>query len=76
MAAHIKDVETALRNLSEAKEKLEGLYVREVGEKVHAYYERQSKMALMSLQVKKELEAIESSYGNLIELQEESMFQH
>jgi hypothetical protein len=74
LLAHIGDVEAAMRELGEAKEKLEGLYAKEVAEKVHAYYEKQSRMALLSLQVKKELEAIESNYGTLIEIEDEGRF--
>jgi uncharacterized phage-associated protein len=40
-------------------------------ERVQVYYEKQSHAAMLSLQVKRELEAIESSYGTLIEAQEE-----
>lgn len=41
-----------------AKEQLEGLYSRELVERVQVYYEKQSHAALLSLQVKREIEAI------------------
>jgi hypothetical protein len=38
LLVHIRDVEAAMKELAEAKDKLEMLYSRDVGEKVHAYY--------------------------------------
>jgi hypothetical protein len=55
---HIKDIDNALRELANAKEKLESLFIQEVSEKVHYFFEKQSKITFLSIQVKKELEII------------------
>lgn len=48
-------MESALRELTLVKEKLEGVYSREFAERVQVYYERQSHAALLSLQIKREV---------------------
>lgn len=55
MQGYLREVESALKELTLVKEKLEGVYSREFAERVQAYYEKQSRAALLSLQIKREV---------------------